>query len=185
MPFSDVYGQVTMTLVDCWALLKPGANAWMYRKTMMRPLTEFLDWAVAQVWASALVPSISDTNTRSEVAMGFMARPSFAQEDPHENDQHRQQMQRQACLVRGLNRTVVCCIFGLGVAVHVLISGSASSLRLSRVRVSTKVGQSSSARFGRPVGLFLFGSDGISKFILHVVVLWVAGVPVPLRYFFF
>lgn len=77
-----------MTLVVCWALLKPGANAWTYRKTMTLPLPGFLDWAVAQVWASALVPSISDRNARSNVAMGLMAKALFVQKNLDDNEQH-------------------------------------------------------------------------------------------------
>lgn len=42
------------------------------------------------------------------LTMGFMASPSFVQEDPHDNDQRGQQMQRQACLVRSVE--VRCCV---------------------------------------------------------------------------
>ena len=54
------------------------------------------------------MPSVSDTNNRSDVTMGFTAGRLFAQEDPHDDDQHGQQMKRQARLVSSVEAR--CCM---------------------------------------------------------------------------
>ena len=66
---------------------------------MTLPLLGFLDWAVAQACASALVLSISERPTRKHVAAVFIARRLFAQEDRRDNDQYGQYMRRRDCLV--------------------------------------------------------------------------------------